>query len=188
MLGCSIKFISQKSNIFDKYKSQYNFKLPSKIKTVMILEHQLWCDDIRFELPETMIIYEFYYYLCTLLSSFNYKIYFKKRPKSNPHNFNFFKNFNNVEIIEGDITERKNLGLADIIIFLYGLSSTFIPLICSNKILIYFDSGWESWNPKVYEVLKKRCRIIKTFNDKGNKIRFKTSELKKSLRTSKKKS
>ena len=29
MLGNSIKFISQK-NIFDKYKSHYNFKLPVK--------------------------------------------------------------------------------------------------------------------------------------------------------------
>lgn len=185
MLGRSIKFISQRSNIFDKYKSHYNFKLPSKIKTVMILEHQLWCDDIRFELPETMIIYEFYYHLCCLLSSYNYKIYFKKRPKSNPHNFNFFKNISNIEIIEGDIMEKKNIGLADIVIFLYGLSSTFIPLICSNKILIYFDSSWENWNPKVYKILKKRCRIIKTFIDKGNKIRFKTSELKKSLKISK---
>ena len=79
-LGNSIKFISQKSNIFDKYKSHYNFKLPSKIKTVMILENQLWSDDIRFEIPETMIIYEFYYHLCSLLSSYGYKIYFKKRP------------------------------------------------------------------------------------------------------------
>ena len=181
-LGNSIKFISQKSNIFDKYKSHYNFKLPSKIKTVMILENQLWSDDIRFELPETMIIYEFYYHLCSLLSSYGYKIYFKKRPKSNPHNFNFFKNINNIEIIKGDIMEKKNIDLADIIIFLYGLSSTFIPLICSNKILIYFDSCWENWNPKVYKVLKKRCRIIKTFNVEGNKIRFKTSELKNSLK------
>ena len=44
----------------------------------MILEHQLWCDDIRFDLPETMIMFEFFYYLCTILSSMGYKIYFKK--------------------------------------------------------------------------------------------------------------
>ena len=44
----------------------------------MILEHQLWCDDIRWDLPETMILYEFYFFLCTLLSSYGYKIYFKK--------------------------------------------------------------------------------------------------------------
>ena len=64
-----------------------------------------------------MIIYEFYYYLCTLLSSFNYKIYFRN-VQIRAYNFNFFKNFNNVEIIEGDNTERKNLGLADIIFYM----------------------------------------------------------------------
>ena len=44
----------------------------------MILELQLWCDDIRFELPETMILYEFYFYLCTVLTSLGYKIFLKK--------------------------------------------------------------------------------------------------------------
>ena len=57
----------------------------------MILEHQLWCDDIRWDLPETMIFYEFYFYLCSMLSSLGYKIFFKKDQKSNLHNFNFFE-------------------------------------------------------------------------------------------------
>ena len=56
-------------------------ELPNKNKTVMILELQLWCDDVRFEVPETMILYEFYFYLCTILT-LGYKIFFKKRPKS----------------------------------------------------------------------------------------------------------
>ena len=74
----SIKFISQNSKIFSNYKSKYKYKVPIKITTIMILEHQLWCDDIRFDLPETMIMFEFFYYLCTILSSMGYKIYFKK--------------------------------------------------------------------------------------------------------------
>ena len=44
----------------------------------MILEHQLWCDDIRWDLPETMIMYEFYFYLCTILSSWVIKFTLKK--------------------------------------------------------------------------------------------------------------
>lgn len=179
-----IKFISQDSNIFHKYKLQYQFKMPAKIKTIMIVECQLWCDDIRFELPETIIIYEFYHYLCSLLSSLGYKIYFKKRPKSKSLDFSFFQNISNIEILNGELKERKNLELSDTIIFLYGLSSTFIPLICSNKKLIYFDCGWERWNPSVYRVLKKRCDIVKTYNSSDNKIRFSKSMLIKSLKFS----
>ena len=86
-----IKFISQNSKSFENYKSLYKFKVPTQIKKVMILEHQLWCDDIRWDLPETMILYEFYFYLCFLLSKLGYKVYFKKRPKSQIYNFNFFE-------------------------------------------------------------------------------------------------
>ena len=131
-----------------------------------------------------MIIYEFYFYLCSLLASYGYKIYFKKRPKSNFYNFNFFQQIDNIEIITGDLKEKKNLALADAIIFMYGQSSTFIPLICSNKKLIYIDNGWENWNPKVYYYLKKRCFVIKTFNNKDNKIRFKKENLIRNLKIS----
>ena len=150
-----IKFISQNSKSFENYKSLYKFKVPTQIKKVMILEHQLWCDDIRWDLPETMILYEFYFYLCFLLSKLGYKVYFKKRPKSQIYNFNFFEKIKNIEIITGDIKDKRNLDLADIVIFMYGQSSTFIPLICSNKKLIYIDNGWENWNPKIYNYLKK---------------------------------
>ena len=182
--NCSIKFISQKSKIFESYKSLYKFKVPTKIKKVMILEHQLWCDDIRWDLPETMILYEFYFHLCSMLSSLGYKIYFKKRPKSNLHNFNFFEKIDNLEIVNGDIKEKQNLALADAIIFMYGQSSTFVPLICSNKKLIYIDNGWEDWNPRVYNYLIQRCAIIKTINNKNNKIRFKKKDLINSLKIS----
>ena len=151
----------------------------------MILEHQLWCDDIRFDLPETMIMFEFFYYLCTILSSMGYKIYFKKRPKSQSHRFDFFKNIKNIEFIDGDLQDKNILALGDIIVFMYGQSSTFLPLICSNKKLIYFDNGWENWNPKVYKLLKKRCEIIKTFNNKKNQIRFKSIDLINSLKFTK---
>lgn len=186
LLNLPIKFISQDSKIFHKYRMRYKSKLPRKIETVMILESQLWCDDIRFELPETMIIYEFYYYLCSFLSSLGYKILFKKRPKSHSMDFSFFQNIQNIEIITGDLKEKKILNLPDVIIFMYGLSSTFIPLICSNKKLIFFDCGWERWNPKVLRELKKRCDIVKTFNTADNKIRFKKSTLIKSLNITKK--
>ena len=66
----NITFTSQDSNKFAKMKKITAANLPNKNKTVMILELQLWCDDVRFEVPETMILYEFYFYLCTILTSF----------------------------------------------------------------------------------------------------------------------
>ena len=88
----NITFISQDSNKFAKMKKTYSYNLPKKNKTVMLLEVQLWCDDVRFEVPETVILYEFYFYLCTILTSLGYKIFFKKRPKSKKlKNFNFLK-------------------------------------------------------------------------------------------------
>ena len=70
----------------------YSYNLPKKNKTVMLLEVQLWCDDVRFEVPETMILYEFYFYLCTILTSLGYRIFFKKiQNQKKLKNFNFLK-------------------------------------------------------------------------------------------------
>ena len=38
---------------------------------------------------------------------------------------------------------------------MYGQSSTFVPLICSNKKLIYIDNGWEDWNLKYIAIYEK---------------------------------
>ena len=178
----NITFISQDSNKFVKMKKTYSYNLPKKNKTVMLLEVQLWCDDVRFEVPETMILYEFYFYLCTILTSLGYRIFFKKRPKSKKlKNFNFFKNFNNVEIIEGDLQDPKIMSLASTIIFQYGLSSTLIPMICSNIKLIYVDCGWEKWNSNVLSLLKKRCDFVKASFDPKNRIRIRVKDLEKAL-------
>ena len=48
----------------------------------MILEHQLWCDDIRWDLPETMI-YMILFLLMFLLSKLGYKVYFKRTKITN---------------------------------------------------------------------------------------------------------
>ena len=182
----NIKFLSQDSNIFYKYKKNYEFNLPRKIKSVMILELQLWCDDIRFELPETMILYEFYFYLCTVLTSLGYKIFFKKRPKSKKLNkFNFFKKFANLEIVEGDIQDPKVMGLANTVIFQYGLSSAFIPLICSNIKLIYIDCGFDNWNKSLLTSLRKRCNFVKANFDKRNRIRLNVKHLIRALENKK---
>ena len=157
----NLKFIVNENDKFQKMKKMYSFKVVKKIKSVMILELQLWLDTVKYELPETMILYEFYFRLISFFNKLGYKVFFKKRPKSRKiENFDFFKNINNFEIIEGDIKEPNVMNLADVIIFQYGLSSTFVPLMCSNKRLIYVDSGFENWQKGVYSALKRRSEPL----------------------------
>ena len=73
------------------------------------------------------------------------------------------------------------MGLANSIIFQYGLSSTFIPMICSNIKLIYIDCGWEKWNINALSLLKKRCDFVKASFDSKNRIRMRVKDLKKAL-------
>ena len=69
------------------------------------------------------------------------------------------------------------MSLANTIIFQYGLSSTFIPLICSNVKLIYINCGWEKWNSKVLTLMNKRCDFVKANFDKRNRIRLNKKSL-----------
>jgi len=173
-----IKFVSQETDKFEQFERKFLYRIPKKIRSVMLVELQLWCDDIRLEIPETMIVYNFYYNLCKVLSEKNYKIFFKKRPKSwGWDNINIFNKFKSFEVVEGDLTDPKIMGLADTIIFQYGLSSTFIPLISSNKNLVYTDCGWERWNPEIYRLLQKRCSILKCWFNKKNKMCFNKDKL-----------
>ena len=73
------------------------------------------------------------------------------------------------------------MSLANTIIFQYGLSSTFIPLICSNVKLIYIDCGWEKWNPNPLTHLRKRCEFVKANFDKRNRIRLNIKRLIRAL-------
>ena len=96
-----IKFVSQETDKFQQFEKKYTFKIPKKINSVMLVELQLWCDDIRLEIPETMIVYNFYYNLCKTLSEKNYKVFFKKRPKSwGWDNVNILKNLKTLKLLK----------------------------------------------------------------------------------------
>ena len=82
----------------------------------MILEHQLWCDDIRFDLPETILCSNFFI-IYTILSSMGYKIYFKKDLNLNLIGL-IFLNIKNIEFIDGDLQDKNILALGDIIVFM----------------------------------------------------------------------
>ena len=52
------------------------------------------------------------------------------------------------------------MGLANTVIFQYGLSSAFIPLICSNVKLIYIDCGWEKLESKPSDTSQKKMQFL----------------------------
>ena len=77
------------------------------------------------------------------------------------------------------------MGLANTVIFQYGLSSVFIPLICSNIKLIYIDCGLENWNKSLLTSLRKRCSFVKANFDKRNRIRLNVKHLIRALENKK---
>tara|TARA_R110000782_G_scaffold137977_12_gene230474 strand:+ start:89 stop:1711 length:1623 start_codon:yes stop_codon:yes gene_type:complete len=174
-----VTFVSQNSDELKRFRNVYkNDPIPKEIKSIMVLELQLWTDDIRYEIPETMINYHFYYNLCKTLTNNGYEVIFKKRPKSwGWENVDFFKDMPNVEVIYDSLEDPKVMNMADAIIFQYGLSSTFVPMMCSNKTLIYVDAGWEDWYPDVYELMKKRCSVLKCWNSENNQQNFDENNL-----------
>lgn len=174
-----VSFVSQDSNEFRRFRNLYKHDpIPAKIKRVMILELQLWADDIRYEISETMINYQFYYKLCKILIENGYEVIFKKRPKSwDWQGADFFRDMPGVKLVYGSLEDPEVMNMADAIMFQYGLSSTFVPLVCTNKTLIYIDAGWEAWYSDVYELLQKRCSVLRCCYDDANRQQFDPQDL-----------
>ena len=78
------------------------------------------------------------------------------------------------------------MGLANTVIFQYGLSSAFIPLICSNVKLIYIDCGWDNWNKTFLTLRRKGAILLKLNFDKRNRIRLNVKHLISALENKKK--
>jgi|TARA_Y100000294_G_scaffold51166_1_gene48193 hypothetical protein len=169
----------ENTDIFlNRWRKWKNKPLASRIETVMVLEISLIPEWAGYHVAEAMVNYHFYYSLCKTLSKNGYKVIFKRRPKSlSWEGINIFNGLKNVEILYNHFEEPGTAELADAFIIQYGGSSTFYWTICTNKTLIYVDAGWESWFPDVYELMKKRCRILHCGYDDRNRTCFDTEEL-----------
>jgi hypothetical protein len=169
----------ENTDIFlNRWRKWKNKPLASRIETVMVLEISLIPEWAGYHVAEAMVNYHFYYSLCETLSENGYKVIFKRRPKDlSWEGINIFKDLKNVEILYNHFEEPGTAELADAFIIQYGGSSTFYWTMCTNKKLIYVDAGWEPWFPDVYELMKKRCRILHCGYDDRNRTCFDTEEL-----------
>ena len=174
-----IKFVHENSPFFLKTWNKFkDIPVPKKIKTIMVLELALFLEDTRFDIPDSMVNYHFYYKICKTLSDNGYNVIFKRRPKDyNWEGINLFENIPNIRILYEPFERPDIISMADAIMVQYGLSSTLFWSMCTNKTIIYIDAGWEQWFPDVYELMAKRCRILHCWYDERNRQCFDEDEL-----------
>jgi len=180
-----VKFVHENSSFFlETWNKFKNIPIPKKNKTVMVLELALFLEDTRFDLPDSMVNYHFYYKICKTLSDNGYNVIFKRRPKDyNWEGINLFENIPNITILYEPFERPDIISLADAIMVQYGLSSTLFWSMCTNKTVVYINARWEPWFPKVYELMAKRCRILNCWYDKRNRQCFDEDELLNILET-----
>jgi len=174
-----ISFLCDNTNFFTKLKNSWNLiPIPKKNKTIMVLELSLIPEWAGYYAAEAMVNYHFYYSLCKSLSKAGYNIIFKKRPKNlSWQGINIFEHIPNVRVIYEPFEKPGVIEQCDAVIIQYAHSSTFNYSICTNKTVIYVDSGWEPWFPDVYASMKKRCRILHCHYDNLNRPCFDENEL-----------
>ena len=175
----NINIINENSELFiDKWKYWQTKGIPEVITTVMILELSLIPEWTGYYRTDSMVNYHFYYSICKVLSDNGYQVIFKRRPKNlNWNGINIFNGIPNV-IIEYEPFEKPGImEKTDAIICQFSLSSTLNWSIISNKTVIYVDAGLEPWYPDVYELLTRRCRILRCWYDERNRQCFDEDEL-----------
>jgi len=177
--GHTTEILSDGTSKFNELFKKWNKKpAPNNIKTVMVMELSLIPEWAGYYAAEAMVNYHFYYSLCKSLSKMGYCVIFKRRPKDlSWQGLNIFERIPNLRIIYDPFEAPGVLEQCDAIIIQYAHSSTFNYSICSNKIVIYVDTGWEPWFPEVYSSMAKRCGVLHCKYDKLNRAFFDEKEL-----------
>ena len=127
---------------------------------------------------EMINYYEWQSWLLNYLNKQNFKLFFKKHPKSfnEYNNINF--NVNSLAISKGfSYNEILNF---DIIIFDYAGSLLF-ETMASNIGIIFIDFGCRTWNNYNKHIFSGRCEVIETFLDKKFRYRINTNVLNEKL-------
>ncbi|MBF0298300.1 MAG: hypothetical protein HQK51_06245 [Oligoflexia bacterium] len=168
--------------LLQRWNKWKNRPLATKINTIMVLELIFVPEGAGFYVPSTMVNYHLYYNLCKTMTSWGFKVIFKKRPKSlGWDGFNIFKKMPNVEIVDTNFEDDSIIEMADAFMIQYAMSSTLYWTMCTNKTVIYLDGGWEPWFNDVYESMAKRCRVLPVKYDINNKPTFSKPDLFKIL-------
>ncbi|OGV51850.1 MAG: hypothetical protein A2X49_03520 [Lentisphaerae bacterium GWF2_52_8] len=178
-----VNFVCENNPTFKRrWEKEKNKPLPSKIRTVMVLELSLGMEMAPYYVPDSLVTYHFYYSLCKSLGKLGYRVLFKRRPKDlSWEGINIFSDMPHVRVVDGAFESSQAFEEADAVFVQYAMSSTLFWSMTSNKPVIYVDAGWEPWYPEVYESMAKRCRVLHCWYDERNRQCFDESELQRVL-------
>jgi len=167
----------------ERWSSHSRRAVPGKIRTVIVLELSLELEWTGYHCAEAMVNYDFYFRLCKSLSDRGYRVIFKRRPTSPGWDgIEFLQGIRNLTVTSEPFEHDSVIGQAEAVICQYAMSSTFYWTMCTNKVVIYVDAGWEPWFEDVYESMSKRCRILHAWYDEENRQCFDEGELVELLR------
>ena len=67
--------------------------------------------------------------------------------------------------------------LADAFVFVSAQSTTFLAMLESGKPMVFVDPGLFEWVPAAYDMLRRRCRIVRGWFDDANRLQVDWDEL-----------
>ena len=71
--------------------------------------------------------------------------------------------------------------LADAFIFVTSQSTPFISILAESKPVVFIDLGLFEWVPEAYEMLGRRCRIVRGRFDEDNRAQVDWDELRNAI-------
>ena len=74
--------------------------------------------------------------------------------------------------------------LADAFLFVSPQSTTLVAMLESGKPMVFVDPGLFEWVPEAYEMLRRRCRIVRGWFDDANRLQVDWDELRGALQES----
>lgn len=74
--------------------------------------------------------------------------------------------------------------LADAFLFVSPQSTTFVAMLASGKPMVFVDPGLFEWVPEAYEMLRRRCRIVRGWFDDANRLQVDWDELRGAIQES----
>ncbi|GFK94828.1 hypothetical protein NNJEOMEG_02676 [Fundidesulfovibrio magnetotacticus] len=169
--GNPVRFVNENyphlRETFDTWRDR---PIPERIRTVMVFELSLLPEWAGYHCADVMTNYHFYYSLCSQLTRAGYRVVFKKRPKGPMWDgVNIFKDIPGLKVETRPLETPGVIDQVDAVVIQYAMSSTLHWSMCTNKTVVYVDSGWEPWFPDVRADMERRCRVLPCAYDAANR-------------------
>jgi len=161
----------QETNFFSKiWQEKQRSNLPPRIKSVMLIGYPYTSEVRRKHLLLDIAYLDVEMRIVRILKKAGYKVLYKKHPEAQLPSkiIDFFAS-------QGEVVSEpfeEVMDVADTYLFHDTSTTTFAPAVCSNRPIIYIQGPWENWFPEVYELIRKRCRIIVGEFDQRNRLLF----------------